>query len=129
MRQLIIEIPFDPIPLARPKFSHGRAYLPPRSRSYRAAVQNIVKELMRRRRLSPLTGELNCRLKFFRKFKPSARNFGDIDNHVKAIFDALQGLLFADVRQIVSVVAQKLKDPDRPRTQITFKPNKNASDR
>ena len=128
MRQLIFEIPFDPIPLARPKFSHGRAYLPPRSRSYRDCVQNVVKEIMKRRKLSPLTGELICRLKFFRKFKPSARNFGDIDNHVKAIFDALQGLLFNDDRQIVSVVAQKLKDADRPRTQITFKANKNAAD-
>ena len=123
MRQLIFEIPFDPIPLSRPKFSHGRAYLPTRSRSYRVSVQEVVRQLMKRRKLEPFTGELICRLKFFRKFKPSARNFGDIDNHVKAIFDALQGLLFADDRQIVSVFAQKFKDGDRPRTHISFKEN------
>ena len=126
MRQLIFEIPLDPVPLARPRFSHGRAYLPARSRSYRAAVQDVVNQLMKSRKLEPFTGELICRLKFFRKFKPSARNFGDIDNHVKAILDALQGLLFVDDRQIVSVVAQKLKDRDRPRTHISFKENKGA---
>ena len=124
MRQLIFEIPLDPVPLARPKFSHGRAYLPPRSRSYRAAVQDVVNQLMKSRNLEPFTGELICRLKFFRKFKPTTRNFGDIDNHVKAILDALQGLLFVDDRQIVSIAAQKLKDTDRPRTQISFTANK-----
>ena len=118
MRQLIFEIPLDPVPLARPKFSHGRAYLPPRSRSYRAAVQDVVNQLMKSRNLEPFTGELICRLKFFRKFKPTTRNFGDIDNHVKAIL--------IDDRQIVSVVAQKLKDRDRPRTHISFKENKGA---
>ena len=122
------EIPLDPVPLARPKFSHGRAYLPTRSRDYRARVQDVVKELMKRRKLFPFQGELICRLKFFRKFNPSARNFGDIDNHVKAILDALQGLLFVDDRQIVSIAAQKLKDTDRPRTHISFKENKNTAD-
>ena len=81
MRIIKLEIPFDPIPLARPKFSHGRAYLPPRSRDYRARVQDVVRQLMTRRKLSSLKGELICRLKFYRKFNPAAPNFGDIDNH------------------------------------------------
>lgn len=123
MSQIAFTIPLDPIPLARPKFSHGRAYLPPRSRSYRQAVQALVRTLLTRNKISFLTGELFCCVKFFRRFKPSAPNFGDIDNHVKAILDALQGLLFDDDRQIVSVDASKLKDTKSPRTEIAFRQN------
>lgn len=123
MNQIAFTIPIDPIELARPKFSHGRAYLPPRSRSYRQAVQALVKTLITRDKISFLTGELFCSVKFFRRFKPTAPNFGDIDNHVKAILDALQGLIFDDDRQIVSVAASKLKDCQNPRIEIVFRQN------
>lgn len=33
---------------------------------------------------------------------------GDLDNHVKLVSDALNGILFADDRQIVSLAAKKL---------------------
>ena len=110
MRIIKLEIPFDPIPLARPKFSHGRAYLPPRSRDYRARVQDVVRQLMTRRKLSSLKGELICRLKFYRKFKPISRRFGDLDNLSKAILDAVNGLAFTDDAQITRLVAEKFTD-------------------
>lgn len=123
---LTFEIDADPIPLARPKFCGRRAYLPARSREYRELVQVAVQSVMTRRRIPPLTGELRCRLSFYRRFKTTARNFGDIDNHVKAILDALNGLLFADDAQIVSLTAEKFTDRQRPRTVITFE-NKNTA--
>ena len=80
---LTFEILADPIPLSRPKFSGHRAYLPARSREYRELVQVVVQSIMRSRHIAPLTGELNCRLSFYRRFKTTARNFGDIDNQCK----------------------------------------------
>ena len=124
---LTFEILADPIPLSRPKFSGHRAYLPARSREYRELVQVVVQSIMRSRHIAPLTGELNCRLSFYRRFKTTARNFGDIDNHVKAILDALNGLLFHDDAQIVSLTAEKFTDRNRPRTVIAFT-NKNTAE-
>lgn len=117
---LRIEIPADPIPLSRPRFSRGRAYLPARSAKYRAVIQAAVKEQLSDSFL-PFEGELHCRLKFYRKFNPSSRRFGDIDNHVKACLDATQGLLFVDDSQVVSITAEKFQDKLNPRTVFEIK--------
>ncbi|MBQ7493715.1 MAG: RusA family crossover junction endodeoxyribonuclease [Selenomonadaceae bacterium] len=114
---LCFEIHSDPIPLARPRFSRGRAYLSQRDRDYRALLQDAAR---RAGVTQPTADELICRLEFYRRFKPSARAFGDLDNHIKAVFDALQGLLFDDDKQIVSVTASKHTDKKNPRTVISF---------
>lgn len=111
-----IEIPADPIPLARPRFSGRRAYLPERSRKYRQVIQSAVQSQLTD--FFPFEGDLICQLKFYRKFRPSSRRFGDLDNHVKAVLDATQGILFADDSQIVSLSAEKFQDTKRPRTEL-----------
>lgn len=116
---MTFQIDADPIPLARPRFSRGRAYLPQRSRNYREVLQAAVKSQLTES-FRPFVGDLHCHLKFYRKFNPSSRRFGDIDNHVKAILDATQGLLFADDAAIVSITAEKFQDKARPRTEILF---------
>lgn len=117
---MTFEILADPVPLARPRFSkNGRAYLPTRSRDYRQVIQNAIKAQLSSD-FFPFEGEIVCRLKFYRKFKPSSRRFGDLDNHVKAVMDAAQGILFADDSQVVSTVADKIQS-DRPRTEFSIK--------
>ena len=38
-----------------------------------------------------------------------SRNFGDVDNHVKAVLDAINGVCYTDDRLVVSVIAIKIK--------------------
>lgn len=119
-----LTLDFDPVPLARPRFANGRAYLPTRSRDYRRAVQKVVADFMASKNFSPFEGEVSCQVKFFRRFRPSARSFGDLDNLLKALLDATQGLLFKDDAQIVSVTAEKFHDKFKPRTEFSFSTKK-----
>ena len=115
-----ITIETNPVPLARTRFSKGRAYLPERSRNYRELIQAAT-VLQLPKDFAPYDDEISCRLKFYHKYKRSARIFGDIDNHIKAVFDALQGILFKDDAQIVSCRADKYTDKNNPRVEIEIK--------
>lgn len=126
--RISFSLPCDPIPLARPRFTHGRAYLPKRSRDYRELLQAAAKETMQNLGIAPLTGELSCEFEFYRKFKTACRNFGDLDNHIKASLDALQGIIFADDAQVVKVIASKHTDKLNPRCIITIRQNKSTAD-
>ncbi|MBO4780071.1 MAG: RusA family crossover junction endodeoxyribonuclease [Selenomonadaceae bacterium] len=117
MQGIKFEILTDPIPLARPRVTKGHAYLPKRSRDYRAVVQQAAKAAMGA--CEPLTGSLSCRLTFYRKFNPTVRNFGDLDNHVKAVLDALtDGICYGDDAQIVDIHASKRQDKAKPRVEV-----------
>lgn len=86
-------VPGKPVPLQRSQTSKGRHYLPPRSRAYRELVQACWMEAGR-----PRLGvaDLAASMRFY-----GARADCDIDNLVKAILDALNGLAYVDDRQIV----------------------------
>jgi Holliday junction resolvase RusA-like endonuclease len=47
---------------------------------------------------------------------PSER--GDLDNRIKVMLDALQGLAFENDSQIREIVARRFKDKDRPRVMV-----------
>jgi Holliday junction resolvase RusA-like endonuclease len=96
-------IPGRPVPLQRSRTRAGKHYLPPRSRAYRELVQAAWLEAGR-----PTVGA--------EPFTLSARFYGaranaDLDNLVKAVLDALNGLAFADDAQLMSIMgAHKVKD-------------------
>src|ERR1022692_2656420 len=90
--KITLVIPGKPVPLQRSRTSSGRHYLPPRSKTYRLIVQG---EWMAAGR--PTLGDA--------PFTLSARFYGarpnaDLDNLVKAILDALNGLAFTDDKQL-----------------------------
>ena len=116
LKKINFEVLTEPIPLARPRFSRNGAYLSQRSRDYRKIVQQAAQVAMAK--FAPMTGELFCRLNFYRKFKATCRNFGDLDNHIKAILDALNGIVFADDAQIVQCTASKHTDKTNPHVTI-----------
>lgn len=111
-----LEIPGDSVPAARPRFSGGHCYQPKRNREYRERVKSAAKSAMAG--ASPLDGELTCRIKIFRRYKRTARIFGDVDNHLKALFDGMNGIIFVDDAQVVRCVVEKYRDKERPRAEI-----------
>lgn len=66
----------------------------------------------------PLSGEISAVVRLYRKYKPAARNFGDVDNHLKAIFDGMNQIVFADDSQITKCVVEKFTDKNKPRAEI-----------
>lgn len=113
---LRIEIEGDPIPLARPRYSIRRVYQPKRNVEYRQRVQAAARVAMKGK--EPMSGELFADVKIYRKYKPTARNFGDADNHLKAIFDALTGICYKDDCQICRCTVEKFTDKENPRAVI-----------
>lgn len=114
MIKIVIE--GDAIPAARPRFSGRRAYQPKRNVEYRQIVQTSARQAMKG--AEPMTGEICAVVKVYRKFQRTARIFGDVDNHLKALFDGMQGIVFWDDAQIVRCVVEKFTDKERPRAEI-----------
>ena len=64
---------------------------------------------MNSHRLNPFQCSLKLHADFF-KLKPrnpTAKNFGDLDNFLKAVLDALNGICYVDDRQVVQVSGSK----------------------
>ena len=123
MERIRIVVPAEPVPLARTRFSGRHCYQPKRNREYRAVVQEAARSAMNGR--EPLKGEVSAVLKLYRRYKPTARNYGDCDNHLKSILDGLNGTAFEDDRQIVRCLVEKHTDKANPRAEIeleTFRP-------
>ena len=58
----------------------------------------------------PLTGAIKLSADFY-KLNPkdiTSRNWGDVDNFLKAVMDALTGICYDDDRQVIEVHARKL---------------------
>ena len=99
----------DPIPLARPRVNTKtrQAYYPARSQQFKKTLAYIAKAQMKGK--PPITGRLKIQIELCRNCKIDSKKFGDVDNHLKAIFDALNGITFTDDAQIVSVLCTKFK--------------------
>lgn len=111
-----IEILGDAIPAARPRYSRGRVYQPKRNAEYRERIQAACRDVMGSD--APLECEVKVRVKVYRKYKRGSRLFGDVDNHLKAIFDGMNKIVFADDAQVVYCEVQKHVDKEHPRTEI-----------
>ena len=118
MERLKILVPCEPVPLARARFSGRHCYQPQRNREYRSVVQEAAREAMGSR--PPMTGEVSATIKLYRRYKPTARNYGDCDNHVKSLFDGLNGIAFEDDRQVVRCLVVKFQDKENPHAEITL---------
>lgn len=112
-----IIVPVDPIPQPRPRFGNGRAYQPKRIIDYKKIVQLAARSAMRDKIIFDKCVDIE--LKFYRKFSPTSRNYGDFDNLAKSICDALNGIVYKDDSQIVRCVIEKRQDKENPRVEIT----------
>lgn len=67
---------------------------------------------------TPLTGPLSVVVKLYRRYEVTSKSYGDVDNHLKALFDGMNGLTFVDDSQIVRCVVEKYQDKDNPRAEV-----------
>ena len=115
--RIVLEV--DPRPQPRPRFSNGRVYTPKEICHYKEAIKNAALCMMKEQ--PPLTGALHCAIRLWRKFQPTSRRFGDLDNLYKAITDALIGICYKDDSQIVSAAIEKYHSKE-PRLEVEITP-------
>ena len=107
------EVPGCPVPKQRARRGrHGRWYTPQATRSYEAKVGWAAKAAGLHAPHNGLVG-LKVRLWF-----PDRRR-RDVDNVVKAIMDALNGLAYSDDSQVIELFVSRQVDRQRPRAEVT----------
>ena len=104
-----------PQPKQRPRFYRGRCYTPAATREYEklvaaTATASGVKIIE--------TGPVEFRLSVF---MPNARRV-DLDNIIKSVTDALNGICYTDDHQIVAITAWKAIDRENPRAEVAIVP-------
>lgn len=98
----------------RPRVTQGGAYTPRVTSSWEKLVAQHAWLEMRRLKLTTLDGPVALALTF-----GLARAAGDLDNYIKAVCDALNGVVYRDDRQVVALTACKLKRANAPFARIT----------
>jgi Holliday junction resolvase RusA-like endonuclease len=104
MKEIRLKFLIDPVPKGRPRFSKfGGTYTPPRTKAFEKAVQMMAKNQYRQK---PLDGPIEVGIEFvFKKPQKPSNSYpkGDIDNYVKSVLDSLNGVVWNDDRQVVSL--------------------------
>lgn len=65
----------------------------------------------------PIVSQVAITLRVFRE-----RRTGDLDNKIKVLLDALQGVAFVDDNQVVELHALRYEDKHNPRVEIEITP-------
>ena len=114
-----ITIMGDPHPMARPRVVSGHVYYLSRDVEWRELIRWTCVKAMAR--CEPYDCALKVKVKFYRKLNPTTRQYGDIDNLLKGLFDGMNGIIFKDDSQIVSVIAEKYRDKENPRCEVELR--------
>ena len=139
MQKLKFEVPGSPIGQGRPKFStingHAKAYDPEKSRNYKAYVKLLATQAMKEQGFTMIDGPCCLDiLAFFEVPKSKSKKFRerallglerptkkpDIDNIVKALQDALNGLAYKDDSSIVYLSVAKCYS-EIPRVEVILR--------
>jgi Holliday junction resolvase RusA-like endonuclease len=107
------------VPKGRPRFSKGHAFTPAATREFEAQIRELGKKIMGHR--LPYACPVLISVEILEKVPASRSAFekelalagmtvplrGDLDNRVKAVTDALNGIVYYDDVQIADTIASK----------------------
>lgn len=112
-----------PVAKGRPRFGKGFTYTPAKTRKAEEALKTILRGLMRGRQ--PSREALALEVSFFlmrpksvKREHPSVRP--DLDNYLKALMDAGNGIVWEDDCQIVEIRAAKKYGTPRIQILVTL---------
>lgn len=119
-------VPGAPVPWARARSKGAQRFTPPEVRAFKQVVRWAVTRAGWHSRRKPLKVAVIVEVQFFFKKKRAKKQVEvkatrpDLDNLVKCVLDALNGLIFEDDGQVVGITADKYWAPkdDEPRTAV-----------
>ena len=112
-----LEIEITPLALARPRINttnRGR-YLPAGCQKYLEELRLMVKTKYKGKATEK---PLAVTLHFYKPRKPTAKNYGDVDNLAKAVLDACNGVLWLDDSQIIELHGYKHKGAGKVEIEV-----------
>lgn len=114
MTSFAVDLPFKPIPKGRPRVCNGRAYTPKRTKSFETDVGVIVRCKMNQLGIKKFKeGVSVCVIFNFKTTKETLvgsfnhTTTSDLDNLVKSVLDAMNGIVYDDDRQVFHIEAYK----------------------
>jgi Holliday junction resolvase RusA-like endonuclease len=87
--------------------------------AYKSAIATVAKSAMCG--LQPYSCPVEVTLRLWRKYKNTSRRYGDCDNHLKSIMDALNGVVYLDDAQIISASVKKIQSTT-PKVEVEIRP-------
>jgi Holliday junction resolvase RusA-like endonuclease len=110
-------------PKQRPRFSKGHTYTPKKTLDYEKHVRDAYPSDYK------FKGQVKVKIIIFYEvpksakkdvakqmlshtIRPTGRHFGDLDNSIKSILDALNGLAYDDDAQVVDILARRYYDKE-----------------
>jgi len=113
---ITFKINITPKPAPRPRVSqYGRVYMPNDYKEYVKEIQEQVTS-----QLSICSNEfVGLDITFYKNRNPRHKIFGDIDNLLKGVMDALIGLAYFDDGQVLEVHAKKVQS-DQEGIQVSI---------
>lgn len=96
-----------PRPQPRPRLGNRRAYEPAYIAEYKHEIAIEARRAMHHR--PPFLNPVEVHIIIRRDLEPTSRSFGDIDNHMKAVLDAMNGVVYDDDRLAVTTLVHKLR--------------------
>lgn len=124
--KIMLRIPGDPVPKGRPRFTRqGRAYTPAKTKTYEDEVAMLGKAAMNGQEplKTPIAVFVYATFPIPQSYSKKRREAcldgserhikrPDLDNVVKAITDGMNGVVYDDDSQIVSIHATKVYGTD-----------------
>lgn len=118
------ELPLVPVAKARPRIGKWGAYTPAKTARFERAVRNVASRFAPSR---PFSGAVSLTVTFVmkapqRRVRDEPTSRPDIDNLVKSVADALNGMFWLDDAQITVLQAVKIYDwvDRRPRIELAI---------
>jgi crossover junction endodeoxyribonuclease RusA len=102
-----------PVPKGRPRFFRGHAVTPKRTRDYEKKVREVA--MAAAAECGWVADDRDCWLNVI---VCRAAKRGDLDNYVKAITDAINGVAYDDDRRIAYINAVRREDKNYPKVTV-----------
>ena len=98
-----ITAPIEPVPFPRPSSNGKRRFNPPRYTEFKNQLGIFAKQAMKGQ--APFSGDISIVCEFWKKRpkNPASVKYGDLDNLIKAVLDALQGICFVNDSQVIQI--------------------------
>lgn len=101
-----------PLPFKRVLTCGDQRFNPTQYRKFKEELGWLARRVIRQ----PLKCPVSIRVKVYRDLPPESLKFGDVDNHLKAVLDSLNGIAYLDDRQVIA--AQISLHRGEPRLEI-----------
>lgn len=100
----------DPVAKGRPRFGKGFTYTPAKTKKFESTIKQLAKKAILG---DPIKGALSVSVLFYMQKPKTTKNLlpvvrPDLDNLLKGLLDALNGIFFEDDSQICFLNAKKI---------------------